>query len=55
MDKQKLTKILQYAAAAVFLAVSAVQYWHGGDGAVFLSVGVMFLALATGFVKRGRK
>ena len=55
MDKQKLTKILQYAAAAVFLAVSAVQYWRGGDGAVFLSVGVMFLALATGFVKRGRK
>ena len=55
MDKQKLTKILQYAAAAAFLAVSAVQYWRGGDGAVFLSVGVMFLALATGFVKRGRK
>ena len=55
MNKQKLTKILQYAAAAAFLLASGVQYWRGGDGAVSLSVGVMFLALATGFVKRGRK
>lgn len=55
MDKKKLTKILQYCAAAGFLLASGLQYWRGDDGAVFLSVGVMFLALATGFVKRGKK
>lgn len=55
MNRQKLTGVLQYAAAVCFLAAGAVQYWRGEDGAVFLSVGVMFLALATGFVKRTKK